>query len=77
MPPCLAVTGDPEGSFTLATAKGGGLDKESATTFALPAMCLTSEVSSARNESCHCTLAIHGSKTLCMACVRGLYSEWM
>ncbi len=34
MPPCLAVARDPEGSFTPATAEGGGLDRVSAATFA-------------------------------------------
>ena len=52
LPPCQAVAEDPWGSFTSATAEGGGRDKASATTFAFPEMCLTSEVSSARKASC-------------------------
>ncbi len=65
LPPCQAVAEDP-----------GALlhqrDKASATTFAFPAMCLTSEVSSARKDSCRWTLAVHGSETRCRACVSGL-----
>ena len=72
LPPCQAVAEDPGGAFTSATAEGGGRDKASATTFALPAMCLTSEVSSARKDSCRWTLAVHGSETWCRACVSGL-----
>jgi hypothetical protein len=52
--PCQAVAGDPEGSLKPATAKGGGRDKVSATMFAFPAMCLTSDVSSAKKASCRC-----------------------
>ncbi len=52
LPPCQAVAEDPWGSFTSATAEGGGRDKALATTFAFPEMCLTSEVSSARKASC-------------------------
>ncbi len=47
-PPCQVTARDSEGSFTLAAAKGGGHDSASATTFALPGTCLTSDVSSAR-----------------------------
>ncbi len=47
-PPCQVTARDPEGSFTLAAAEGGGHYSASATTFALPGMCLTSDVSSAR-----------------------------
>ncbi len=32
LPPCQAAAKDPEGSFTLAAAEGGGLDRVSATT---------------------------------------------
>ncbi len=52
LPPCQAVAEDPWGSFTSATAEGGGRDKVSAATFAFPETCLTSEVSSARKASC-------------------------
>jgi hypothetical protein len=37
LPPCLAATRDPEGTFTLGAAEGGGLDKVSATTLSTPA----------------------------------------
>ena len=47
LPPCQAVAEDPGGAFTSATAEGGGRYKASATTFAFPTMCLTSEMSSA------------------------------
>ena len=46
LPPCQAVAEDPWGSFTSATAEGGGRDKASATALTVPEMCLTSEVSS-------------------------------
>ncbi len=52
LPPCRAIARDPVGSFTLATAEGGGRLRASATTLALPGTCLTSEVSSARKDSC-------------------------
>jgi hypothetical protein len=52
LPPCRAVARDPGGSFTLATAEGGGRLRASATTLALHGTCLTSEVSSARKDSC-------------------------
>ena len=77
LPPCQAVAEDPGGAFTSATAEGGGRDKALATTFALPAMCLTSEVSSARKDSCRWTLAVHGSETRCRACVSSLWSVRM
>ncbi len=51
LPPCQAVAEDPGGAFTSATAEGGGQDKASATTFAFPAMCLTSEVSSTEKRA--------------------------
>ncbi len=51
LPPCRAIAREPEGSFTLATAEGGGRLRASATTLALPETCLTSEVSSARKDS--------------------------
>jgi hypothetical protein len=72
LPPCRAVARDPGGSFTLATAEGGGRLRASATTLALPGTCLTSEVSSARKDSCRWTRGVHGSETLCRAWVRGL-----
>ncbi len=77
LPPCQAVAEDPGGAFTSATAEAGGRDKASATTFAFPVMCLTSEVSSARKESCRWTLAVYGSETRCRACVNGLWSVRM
>jgi hypothetical protein len=54
LPPCWAVARDSGGSFTLATAEGGGQMRASATTLALPGTCLMSEaeVSSARKDSC-------------------------
>ncbi len=52
LPPCQAAARDPEGSFTLAAAVGGELNNVSATTLALPGTCLTSDVSSARYDSC-------------------------
>jgi hypothetical protein len=70
--PCWAVARDPGGSFTLATAEGGGRLRASATTLALPGTCLTSEVSSARKDSCRWTQGVQGSETLCRAWVRGL-----
>ena len=77
LPPCRAIARDPEGSFTLATAEGGGRLRASATTLALPGTCLTSEVSSARKDSCRWTRGVHGSETLCRAWVRGLWSDRM
>ncbi|MFN9907121.1 MAG: hypothetical protein ACK56F_13555 [bacterium] len=44
---------------------------------ALPGTCLTSEVSSARKDSCRWTRGVHGSETLCRAWVRGLWSDRM
>jgi hypothetical protein len=52
LPPCRAIARDPVGSFTLATGEGGWRLRASATTLALPGTCLTSEVSSARKDSC-------------------------
>ena len=72
LPPCRAIARDPEGSFTLAFAEGGGPLRASATTLALPGTCLTSEVSSARKDSCRWTRGVHGSETLCRAWVRSL-----
>ena len=60
LPPCRAIARDPVGSFILATAEGGGWLRASATTLALPGTCLTSEVSSARKDSCHWTGASTG-----------------
>jgi len=77
LPPCRAIARDPEGSFTLATAEGGGRLRASATTLALPGTCLTSEVSSARKDSCRWTRGVQGSETLCRAWVRGLWSDRM
>jgi hypothetical protein len=77
LPPCQPVAEDPEGSFTSATAKGGGWDKMLATIFAFPAMCLTFDVSSARKGSCRWTLAVHGSDILCRAFVSDLWSVSM
>ncbi len=64
LPFCKEVARDLVGSFRAATAEGGGRDRASATMFAVPSMCLTSEVRSAMNESCPWTLAVHGSDTL-------------
>ncbi len=77
LPPRQAVAEDPMGSFSSATTEGGGRDRASAITFTFPALCLTSEVSSARKASCRWTQAVHGSETLYRACVSGLWSVRM
>jgi hypothetical protein len=67
----------PPGLFTLATVEGGRRESASAITLALPGMCLTSDVSSARYDSWRCTCGVHGSNILCRACVSGLWSDRM
>ncbi len=44
LPPCQAAARDPEGSFILAAAEGGGRDRVSATMFSSQAMCHVTDV---------------------------------
>ena len=55
-----------EGEEVVATA-AAGLDRASATTLLFPAICLMSEVYSARYDKWRCTLADHASEILCSA----------
>jgi hypothetical protein len=50
----------------------GGRDSASATTLELPAVCLRSEVNSAKKERCLCCRFDHGGETRVMAETKGL-----